>query len=107
MLSFGRSEEEGCSNHNNIYIMNGRSQNRAKSCTVVEVGVDLLPAKHAETGFGTALGRDKFLLFEVTVGVLLVLVAVVAFALFQGAVRVGCVGSSGRCWCHLEVLVLL
>ena len=47
----------------------------------MEVGVDLLPAKHAETGFGTALGRDKFLFFEVTVGVLLVLVAVVAFAL--------------------------
>ena len=49
----------------------------------MEVGVDLLPAKHAETGFGTALGRDKLLLFEVTVGVLLVLVAVVAFA-FKG-----------------------
>lgn len=63
--------------------MNGRSKNRAKICTVVEVGVDLLPAKHAETVFGTALGRDKFLLFEVTVGVLLVLVAVVAFA-FKG-----------------------
>ena len=44
----------------------------------MEVGVDLLPAKHGET-----LGRDKFLLFEVTVGVLLVLVAVVAFA-FKG-----------------------
>ena len=49
----------------------------------MEVGVDLLPAKHAETGFGTALGRDKFLLFEVTLGVLLVLFAVVAFA-FKG-----------------------
>ena len=82
-MSFGRSEEEGCSNHNNIYIMNGRSKNRAKICTVVEVGVNLLPAKYAETGFGTALGRDKFLLFEVTVGVLLVLVAVVAFT-FKG-----------------------
>ena len=83
-MSFGLSEEEVCSNHNNIYIINGRSKNRAKICTVVEVGVDLLPAKHAETGFGTALGRDKkFLLFEVTVGVLLLLVAVVAFA-FKG-----------------------
>ena len=51
----------------------------------MEVGVGLLPAiaKHAETVFGIALGRDKFLLFEVTVGVLLVLVAVVAFA-FKG-----------------------
>ena len=49
----------------------------------MEVGVDLLPAKHAETVFGTALGRDKFLLFEVTVGVLLVLVVVVAFP-FKG-----------------------
>ena len=49
----------------------------------MEVGVDLLPAKHAETVFRTALGRDKFLLLEVTVGVLLVLVAVVAFA-FKG-----------------------
>ena len=49
----------------------------------MEVGVDLLPAKHAETGFGTPPGRDKVLLFEVTVGILLVLVAVVAFA-FKG-----------------------
>ena len=49
----------------------------------MEVGVDLLPAKHAEKVFGTALRRVKFLLFEVTVGVLLDLVAVVAFA-FKG-----------------------
>ena len=58
--------------------MNGRSKHRAKICTVVEVGVDLLPVKDAETVFGPALGRDNFLLFKVTVGVLLVLVAVVA-----------------------------
>ena len=63
--------------------MNGRSKNCAKICTVVEVSVALLPAKHAETGFGTVLGRDKLLLFEVTVGSCLFLVAVVAFA-FKG-----------------------
>ena len=49
----------------------------------MEVGVDFLAANHAETVFGTAFGRDNFLLFEVTVGVLLVLVAVIAFA-FKG-----------------------
>ena len=49
----------------------------------MEVGIDFLPAKHAETVFGTVLGGDKFSLLEVTVGVLLVLVAAVAFA-FKG-----------------------
>ena len=71
----------------------------------MEVGVDLLPAKPSERVFGTALGRDKFLLFEDTVEVLLVLVAVVAFA-FKGQ-YVLAVESSGQCLCHQEVLVLL
>ena len=76
--------------------MNGRSKNRAKICTVLEGGVDLLPAKHAETGFGTALGRDKFLLFEVTVlvGGLACFGCCCSFC-FQREVRVGCVGSFG------------
>ena len=72
----------------------------------MEVGVDLLPTKDAETVFGTGLGRDKFLLFKVTVGVLLVLVAVVAFA-FKGQYVLAASEVPSRYQCHQEVLVLL
>ena len=60
--------------------MVGRKTARKFALSLKLASIFFLRNIRREAVFGTALGRDKFLLFEVTVGVLLVLVAVVAFA---------------------------